>query len=150
MMFDASEGNRVGDADGMRFGGQQEVLVGQGSSCDHRLPTGRMELGERLNLSDLKFNLDREAEWQQIYSKRRQMRLLLCAQQHGVVGRRCAGIMSLSCRCASSGNLHHQGDDRRVERRAYVCRGGDMPRKQRIKTGCLEPFLKKMPCPGIS
>lgn len=39
------------------------------------LPAGRVELRERLNLADLKVNLDRQAEWSQIFNESwRQMR----------------------------------------------------------------------------
>ena len=50
------------------------------------LPTGKLDLSERLNLSDLKFNLDREAEWKQIYNECwRQMRDFFYApNMHGV------------------------------------------------------------------
>ena len=78
----------LGDADGYEISSdKKKMLVGQGGAyAIIDLPMGRMDLSERLNLSDLKFNLDREAEWKQIYNESwRQMRDFFYAPNlHGV------------------------------------------------------------------
>ncbi|MBP1625387.1 MAG: protease, partial [Acidobacteria bacterium] len=152
VMFDLEKQKEteLGDADGYEISADnKKMLVGQGGSyAIIDLPMGRMELSERLNLSDLKFNLDREAEWQQIYKESwRQMRDFFYApNMHGVdwenVRRNYEPLVPFVRHRADLTYIIGEMIGELSAGHTYVG-GGDMPRKQRIKTGLLGAVLEK-------
>ncbi len=106
------------------------------------LPTAKIDIKERLNLSDLTVNLDRQAEWKQIYHESwRQMRdFFYDPNMHGVdwpaMRARYAPLLA---------HVNHRADLTYIigemvselnAGHAYVG-GGDMPRPERIKLGHL-------------
>ena len=141
----------LGDADGYEISADnKKMLVGQGGSyAIIDLPIGAsMDLSERLNLSDLKFNLDREAEWKQIYNECwRQMRDFFYApNMHGVdwekVRRNYEPLVPFVRHRADLTYIIGEMIGELSAGHTYVG-GGDMPRKQRIKMGLLGAVIEK-------
>ncbi|MDM7995560.1 MAG: PDZ domain-containing protein [Acidobacteriota bacterium] len=158
VMFDLEKlkETELGDADGYEISADnKKMLVGQGGSyAIVDLPTGKFDLSERLNLSDLKFNLDREAEWKQIYSESwRQMRDFFYApNMHGVDWAKVrSSYESLIPFVRHRADLTYIIGEMIGELSAghtYVG-GGDMPRTQRIKMGLLGAVLEKDAASGF-
>ena len=146
MLFDLEKQKEteLGDADGYEISADdKKMLIGQGGSYSIiDLPIGRMDLSERLNLSDLKFNLDREAEWKQIYNECwRQMRDFFYApNMHGVdwekVRKNYEPLVPFVRHRADLTYIIGEMIGELSAGHTYVG-GGDMPRKQRIKMGLL-------------
>jgi tricorn protease len=140
----------LGDADGYEISADnKKMLVGQGLSYSIvDLPTGKLDLSERLNLSDLKFNLDRDAEWKQIYNESwRQMRDFFYApNMHGVDWAKVrSNYEPLIPFVRHRADLTYVIGEMIGELSAghtYVG-GGDLPRKQRIKMGLLGAVIEK-------
>ncbi len=140
----------LGDAEGFEISADaKKLLVGQGGSyAIVDLPTGKLDLSERLNLSDLKFNLDREAEWKQIYNESwRQMRDFFYApNMHGVdwvkVHSNYEPLVSFVRHRADLTYIIGEMIGELSAGHTYVG-GGDLPRKQRIKMGLLGAVLEK-------
>ncbi|HPO54657.1 MAG TPA: PDZ domain-containing protein [Ignavibacteriaceae bacterium] len=75
--FDKLKETDLGDVSGYEISADgKKILVGQGGSyAILDLPSSKIEIKDRLNLSDLKINLDRKQEWKQIFNESwRQMR----------------------------------------------------------------------------
>jgi tricorn protease len=75
--FDQQKETELGDINGYEISAdQKKMMVGQmGSYAIIDLPSAKIEIKERLNLSDMKVKLDRKAEWSQIFNECwRQMR----------------------------------------------------------------------------
>lgn len=140
----------LGDADGYEISADnRKMLVGQGGGyAIIDLPVARMDLGEKLNLSDMKFNLDREAEWKQIYNESwRQMRDFFYApNMHGVdwagVRRTYEPLLPFVRHRADLTYVIGEMIGELSAGHTYVG-GGDLPRKQRIKLGLLGAVLEK-------
>lgn len=127
----------------------KKMLVGQeGSYAIIDLPSSKIELKEKLDLSDLKVKLDRKAEWKQIFNESwRQMKYFFFADNlHGVdwdrmkatyeqlvpyVNHR-ADLTYIIGEMIGELNIGH----------SYVG-GGDYPKPQRIKLGLLGAKLER-------
>ena len=75
--FEKLKETDLGDITGFEISAdQKKILVGMGGSyAIMDLPSSKIEIKERLNLSDMKINLDRKQEWEQIFNESwRQMR----------------------------------------------------------------------------
>lgn len=75
--FEKQKETELGDFEGFEISsdGKKMLVGGDGSYAIIDLPTSKIEIKEKLNLSDLKMKLDRHAEWNQIYNECwRQMR----------------------------------------------------------------------------
>ena len=152
VMFDLEKqkDTELGDADGYEISADnKKMLVGQGGSyAIIDLPMGRLDLSERLNMSDLKFNLDREAEWKQIYNESwRQMRDFFYApNMHGVdwekVRRNYEPLVPFVRHRADLTYIIGEMIGELSAGHTYVG-GGDQPRKQRINLGLLGAVLEK-------
>ncbi|MBN1569831.1 MAG: PD40 domain-containing protein [Acidobacteria bacterium] len=148
--LDKQKETELGDAEGYEISADnKKMLVGQGGSYSIvDLPIGKMDLSERLNLADLKFNLDREAEWKQIYNECwRQMRDFFYApNMHGVDWAKVrSSYEPLIPFVRHRADLTYVIGEMIGELSAghtYVG-GGDLPRKQRIKMGLLGAVIEK-------
>lgn len=158
VMFDLEKikETELGDADGYEISADnRKMLVGQrGSYAIVDLPTGKLDLSESLNLSDLKFNLDREAEWKQIYNESwRQMRDFFYApNMHGVdwekVRRSYEPLIPYVRHRADLTYIIGEMIGELSAGHTYVG-GGDLPRKQRIKMGLLGAVVEKDAATGF-
>ena len=112
------------------------------------LPSGKIDMKDRLNLSDMKVRLDRRAEWNQIFAESwRQMRDFLFAPNlHGVDW---AGIRKTYEQLLPY--VNHRTDLTYIIGEmigelnighAYVG-GGDYPKPERIATGLLGAKLER-------
>jgi tricorn protease len=127
----------------------KKMLIGQnGSYSIVDIPVAKLDLSEKLSLSDVKVNVDRTAEWKQIFNASwRQMRdFFYDPNLHGVdwekvrknyepllpYVRHRADLTYLIGEMISELNAGH----------TYVG-GGDMPRKERIQTGLLGAVIEK-------
>ncbi|QQS36704.1 MAG: PDZ domain-containing protein [Ignavibacteriales bacterium] len=133
---------------------KKKMLVSQqGSYAIIDLPSSKIEMKEKLNLSDMKMNLDRYAEWNQIFNECwRQMRDFFYApNMHGVdwaairknyeplvkyVNHR-VDLTYIIGEMIGELNVGH----------AYVG-GGDYPRPERIQLGLLGAQIEKVPSSG--
>jgi tricorn protease len=148
--LDKQKETELGDADGYEISADsRKMLVGQGGSyAIVDLPMGRLELSERLNLSDLKFNLDRAAEWKQIYNECwRQMRDFFYApNMHGVDWAKVRGnyepLIPFVRHRADLTYIIGEMIGELSAGHAYVG-GGEMPLKPRIKLGLLGAVIEK-------
>ncbi len=146
MLFeiDKQKETEIGDFNGFELSADgKKILVSQsGGYAIADLPTGRLDARDRLNLSDMKVKLDREAEWKQIYAECwRQMRdFFYAANMHGVDWQKVRAAYEPLVQ-----HVRHRADLTYVigemigelnAGHAYVG-GGDTPRKERIKTGLL-------------
>ncbi len=128
--------------------GKKMLAVQQGQYAIIDLPTSPISIQERLDLSDMKVDLDRHAEWRQIFHESwRQMRdFMYTPNMHGMdweairdqyeplldhVNHR-ADLTYVIGEMIGELNVGH----------AYVG-GGDMPRPERIKLGLLGAQVEK-------
>jgi tricorn protease len=142
--LDKQKETELGEVNGYEISADgKKMLIGQdGSYAIIDLPTAKIDVKERLNLSDMKVQLDRRAEWNQIFAESwRQMRDFFYApNMHGVdwpamkkkyeplvshVNHR-VDLTYIIGEMISELNVGH----------AYVG-GGDFPKPQRIKLGLL-------------
>jgi tricorn protease len=138
------------EADGFEISADlKKMLIGQsGSYAIVDLPSGRPDLSERLNLSDMKFNVDRTAEWQQIYNESwRQMRDFFYApNMHGVnweqVRKNYEPLVPFVRHRADLTYIIGEMISELSAGHTYVG-GGDVPAKQRIKLGLLGAVINK-------
>jgi tricorn protease len=129
------------------------VNAGESSFALVDLPTGKVDVKEKLDLGDLKVALDRPAEWNQIYRECwRQMRdFMFATNLHGVdwerMRQRYEPLLA---------HVHHRADLTYVIGEliselnighAYVG-GGDYPKPERIPTGLLGATLERDPASG--
>jgi tricorn protease len=138
------------DSDGFEISADsKKILISEGGSYSIvDVPTARPDLSEKLNLSDLKFNLDRMAEWKQIYNECwREMRDFFYApNMNGVdwekVRKNYEPLLPF---------VHHRADLTYIigemigelnSGHTYVG-GGDLPKKERIMTGLLGAVIVK-------
>jgi tricorn protease len=121
----------------------KKMLISHGGSYSIvDVPVAKPDLNERLNLSDLKFNLDREAEWKQIYNESwREMRDFFYApNMHGVdwekIRKNYEPLLPFVKHRADLTYIIGEMIGELSAGHTYVG-GGDMPKKERIKTGLL-------------
>lgn len=152
MMFDlaARKETQITEAGGFEISADKaKILIGNnGSYFLTSLPSGKTDLSEPLDLSGMKVNLNRRAEWKQIFDENwRQMRdFLYTPNLHGVdwkgihdkyavllpyVNNR-LDLTYILGEMVAELNIGH----------AYVG-GGDVPQVNRIKTGQLGAELKR-------
>lgn len=150
--FEKRKESELGEINGFEISAdQKKMLISQNNNyfiID--LPFQKVELKEKLNVSDMKMNLDRYAEWQQIFNESwRQMRdFFFAPNMHGVdwkamkdkyeplvkyVNHR-ADLTYIIGEMISELNIGH----------AYVG-GGDYPKAERIKLGLLGAKLERDP-----
>ncbi len=124
-----------------------------GSFAIADLQDSRLDLSKRLDLSDLKVNLDREAEWRQIYNECwRQMRDFFYApNMNGVdwekVRKDYEPLLPHVRHRADLTYLIGEMIGELSAGHAYVG-GGDTPKKERIQTGLLGAVIEKDPASG--
>jgi tricorn protease len=148
--LDKRKETELGEGDGFEISADgKKMLVGQGGSyAIVDLPGSKLDISERLNLSDLKFNLDRTAEWKQIYNEAwRQMRDFFYApNMHGVDWEKVRGnyepLLPFVRHRADLTYIIGEMVGELSAGHTYVG-GGDMPRKERIKTGLLGAVIRK-------
>jgi tricorn protease len=150
--FDKRKETELGEADGFEISADgKKMLVGQNQTyAIIDLPSGKIDLKERLNLSDMKVQLDRKAEWKQIFNECwRQMRdFMFDPHLHGVdwkamkaryetlvpyVNHR-ADLTYIIGELIGELNIGH----------AYVG-GGDYPKAERVNTGLLGAQTERDP-----
>ncbi len=146
MLFeiDKQKETEIGEFNGFEISADgKKVLVSQsGSYAIVDLPTSHLEVRDKLNLSDMRVKLDREAEWSQIYRECwRQMRdFFYDPNLHGVdweaVRRNYEPLVSHVRHRADLTYLLGEMIGELNAGHTYVG-GGDMPHKERIKTGLL-------------
>ncbi len=140
----------LGECDGYEISADgKKMLVSQGGSyAIIDLPGARLDISERLNLSDIKANIDRTAEWKQIYHESwRQMRDFFYApNMHGVdwdkVRKNYEPLVPFVRHRADLTYIIGEMIGELSAGHTYVG-GGDMPRKDRIKTGLLGAVIEK-------
>ncbi len=150
--LDKQKETELGDVNGYEISADnKKMLVGlEGSYAIVDLPTGKIDPKEKLNLSDLKMNLDRRAEWSQIFHESwRQMRdFFFAPNMHGVDWKKMrdnyaqllpfvnhrVDLTYVIGEMISELNIGH----------AYVG-GGDYPKAERIKLGLLGAKLERDP-----
>lgn len=152
MMFDLDKlkETELGEVDGYEISADgRKMLVSQGGGyAIIDLPSARLDISERLNLGDLKVLLDRTEEWKQIYHESwRQMRDFFYAPNlHGVnwerVRRNYEPLLAFVRHRADLTYIIGEMIGELNAGHTYVG-GGDMPRKERIKTGLLGAVISK-------
>jgi tricorn protease len=140
----------LGDAEGYEISADnKKMLVGRGNVyAIVDLPAGKLDMSETLNLSDLKFDLDREAEWKQIYNECwRQMRdFFFAPNMNGVdwakVRKNYEPLIPFVRHRADLTYIIGEMISELSAGHTYVG-GGDMPRKQRIQQGLLGAVIER-------
>jgi tricorn protease len=138
------------DADGYEISADsKKMLISQGGSyAIVDVPSSKPDLSERLNLSDMKFKLDREAEWKQIYSECwRQMRDFFYAPNlHGVdwdkVRKNYEPLIPFVKHRADLTYIIGEMIGELNAGHTYVG-GGDLPKKDRVKQGLLGAVVER-------
>lgn len=148
--LDKQKETELGEFNGFEISadGKKMLVGGSGSYYLIDLPTSKIEAKDRLDLSDVKMNLDRRAEWNQIFAECwRQMRdFLFAPNMHGVdwklMKTRYAALLPY---------VNHRADLTYVIGEmigelnighSYVG-GGDYPKADRIQTGLLGAKIAK-------
>ncbi len=152
IMFDLEKQKEtdLGEVDGYEISADsKKMLIGQSNSYSIvDLPSTKPDLSERLNLSDMRFNVNRDAEWRQIFNESwRQMRDFFYApNMHGVDWEKVRkNYEPLILHVRHRADLTYVIGEMIGELNAghtYVG-GGDMPRKERIKTGLLGAVIER-------
>jgi len=140
----------LGEVDGYEISADsKKILIGQNSSyAIVDLPSTKPNISERLNLSDMKFKVDRDAEWQQIYNECwRQMRDFFYApNMHGVdwekIRKNYEPLIPFVRHRADLTYVIGEMIGELSAGHAYVG-GGDVPGIERIRTGLLGAVIEK-------
>jgi tricorn protease len=132
----------------------KKMLIGQGGSYSIvDLPAAKPDLNEKLNLSDMKVNLDRGAEWRQIYNECwREMRDFFYApNMNGVdwekVRRNYEPLLPFVKHRADLTYIIGEMIGELSSGHTYVG-GGDLPKKERVKQGLLGAVIDRDPASG--
>jgi tricorn protease len=152
MMFDLDKRSEteLGEINGFEISadGKKMLVAQQGSYAIIDLPSARIDIKDRLTLSDMKVQLERRAEWRQIFNESwRQMRDFFYAPNlHGMdweaIREQYRPLVD---------HVNHRADLTYVigemigelnAGHAYVG-GGDMPQPERIRTGLLGAQIEK-------
>ncbi len=150
--LDKQKETELGEISGYEISadGKKALIAQQGSFAIIDLPTAKFEIKDRLNLSDMKMNLDRTAEWTQIYNECwRQMRDFFYApNMHGVDWAKVRMTYEpLIAHVRHRADLTYVIGEMIGELNAghtYVG-GGDVPKKDRIKLGLLGAEITRDP-----
>ncbi len=140
----------LADANGYEISADsKKMLIGQGGSyAIVDLPQSKPDMSERLNLSDMKFKLDREAEWKQIYNESwREMRDFFYApNMHGVdwekVRRNYEPLLPFVRHRADLTYIIGEMIGELNAGHTYVG-GGDLPKVERVKLGLLGAVIDR-------
>jgi tricorn protease len=140
----------LADVDGYEIStDNRKILVSQnGSYAIADLPSGKADFSERLNMSDMKVNLDRAAEWNQIYyACWRQMRdFFYDPNMHGVdwakVRKNYEPLLPFVRHRADLTYVIGEMIGELSAGHTYVG-GGEMPRKDRVPMGLLGAVIEK-------
>ncbi|HEX9740765.1 MAG TPA: S41 family peptidase, partial [Ignavibacteriaceae bacterium] len=148
--LDKQKETELGEIDGYEISvDNKKMLVGDKNSyAIIDLPSNKVELKEKLNLNDMKVNLDRYAEWEQIFNESwRQMRDFFYApNMHGVDWEKVKENYSPLVK-----HVNHRADLTYIigemigelnAGHSYVG-GGDYPKAERIKLGLLGAEVAK-------
>ena len=117
------------------------------------LPTAKLEIKDRLSLADMKVNLDRRAEWDQIYRECwRQMRdFMFDPHLHGVdwegVQKKYEPLLAFVNHRTDLTYIIGEMIGELSIGHAYVG-GGDYPKPERIATGLLGAVIERDPASG--
>ena len=142
--------NEIGEFNGYEIStdGKKMIISQNGSFAIIDLPMSKVEIKEKLNLSDLKMNLDRYAEWKQIYNESwRQMRdFFFAPNMHGVnwekVRENYAPLLNYINNRADLTYIIGEMIGELNIGHTYVG-GGDRPMPEKIKLGLLGAKLEK-------
>jgi tricorn protease len=157
LMYDLSElkETNLGEVDGYEISAdQKKMLVGKDKSyyiID--LPKSKIDLKDKLNLSDLEVKLDRRAEWNQIYNECwRQMRdFFYDPNMHGVdwkaIREKYKPLVEFVNHRADLTYILGEMIGEINAGHTYIG-GGDYPKPKRIQTGLLGAQLEKDPKSG--
>jgi len=145
----------LGQIDGYEISAnQKKMLVKQGPAyAIIDLPTAKIEIKDKLNLAGMEVNLDRKAEWRQIFTESwRQMRDFFYApNMHGVdwpaVREKYAALVPFVEHRADLSYLIGEMIGELGAGHTYVG-GGDLPKPRRIKQGLLGALISKDPGSG--
>ena len=145
----------LGQIDGYEISAnQKKMLVKQGPAyAIIDLPTAKIEIKDKLNLDGMEVNLDRKAEWRQIFTESwRQMRDFFYApNMHGVdwpaVREKYAALVPFVEHRADLSYLIGEMIGELGAGHTYVG-GGDLPKPRRIKLGLLGARISKDPGSG--
>ncbi|MFH0990870.1 MAG: PDZ domain-containing protein [bacterium] len=148
--LDKKKETELGDINGYEISADgKKMLVSQtGSYGIIDLPSSRIEIKDRLDLSDMKVKLDKHAEWEQIFSESwRQMRdFFYDPNLHKVdwpnMKKRYSALLPFVNHRADLTYIIGEMISELSAGHAYVG-GGDMPRPERIQQGLLGAQLKK-------
>lgn len=150
--LDKQKETELGEVNGYEISADtKKMLVGlEGSYAIIDLPSSKIDAKEKLNTSDMKMNLDRRAEWKQIFNESwRQMRdFFFAPNMHGVNWKKMkdnyaqllpyvnhrVDLTYVIGEMISELNIGH----------AYVG-GGDYPKAERIKLGLLGAKIERDP-----
>jgi tricorn protease len=130
--------------------GKKLLVSQQDSFAIVDLPSARIEIREKLNLSDVKMNLDRSVEWNQIYNECwRQMRdFFFAPNMDGVdwekVRANYAQLVPYVRHRADLTYIIGEMIGELGSGHTYVG-GGDLPKKERIKLGLLGAEIRQDP-----
>jgi tricorn protease len=153
--LDKQSETELGEINGFEISsdGKKMIVSQQSQYAIIDVPSARVDIKDKLNLSDMKVNLDRHAEWRQIFNETwRQMRDFFYAPNlHGLdweaIRRQYEPLV---------GHVNHRADLTYIigemigelnAGHAYVG-GGDMPGSDKIKTGLLGAVIEKDPQSG--
>jgi tricorn protease len=152
LMYDVEKQieTELGEADGYEISfDNKKILVGQRDSyAIIDLPNQKIEIKDRLNLSDLKVNLERYTEWEQIFNESwRQMRdFFYTPNLHGVDWEKVRDTYKPLLK-----HVNHRADLTYIigemigelnAGHAYVG-GGDYPKPEKINMGLLGAIIEK-------
>jgi tricorn protease len=148
--LDKQSETELGEINGYEISadGKKMIVLQQGQYAIIDVPSAKMDIKERLILTDMKVNLDRHAEWLQIYNEAwRQMRDFFYApNMHGMDWEAIRSQYE-----PLIAHVNHRADLTYIigemigelnAGHTYIG-GGDMPRPDRIKTGLLGAVLEK-------
>ena len=145
----------LGDVDGYEISadGKKMIVSQMGSYAIIDLPSSKIDVKDHLNLSDMKVNLDRRAEWDQIYHESwRQMRDFMFAPNlRGVdwaaVQKKYEPLLAFVNHRTDLTYIIGEMIGELSIGHSYVG-GGDYPRPQRIETGLLGAVIERDPASG--
>ena len=140
----------LGEVNGFEISADgKKMLVGQENSyAIIDLPTAKLEIKDKLNLSDMKVKLDHHAEWTQIYNECwRQMRdFFFDPNMHGVdwegIKKKYEVLVPFVNHRADLTYIIGEMIGELSAGHTYVG-GGDMPKAERIKTGLLGAKIER-------
>ena len=153
--FDKEKETELGDINGFEISadGKKMIVATAGTYAIIDLPVGRIEIKDKLNLSDMKVTLDRRAEWNQIYHEAwRQMRdFMFDPHLHGVnwegIKKKYEPLLAFVNHRADLTYIIGEMIGELSIGHSYVG-GGDYPHAERIKTGLLGARIERDPASG--